>query len=228
MAKKNSKLFIPLLIITSVITGVAFFVCVKLSAEHSPDAAVDWDFAYKVSGYTFLGAWVFLGSALLLAKADRKKREALEAMMKSLAGELGLEYHLDNASNEVSISGELAEIPVTVSVRHPKHRNSSYQENGGPSEAPYTIFTVSIPGQICDARLCTKPLLPDGERVLTEEELAAIRERLKNIKLSSKMRKTRITKSYVICKLSSIMRSREEVASGLKTLREMAELLRVK
>ena len=227
MAKKKPKLFIPLLFITSVFTGVAFFICVKISAEHSPDGTADWDFAYKASGYTFLGAWAFVGIIILWAKASRKKREALEEMMQTIAKELGLEY-LDTDSNEISITGTLGKIPVTVSVRRPKVRDTSYQETGGPSSIPYTIFTVTIPDQICDARLCTKPLAPDTERTLTNEGLVAKREQLKNIKLPSKMRKTRITKSYVICKLSSIMRSREEVTSGLQKLRAMAELLRTK
>tara|TARA_Y100000814_G_scaffold273179_1_gene231079 strand:+ start:371 stop:598 length:228 start_codon:yes stop_codon:yes gene_type:complete len=69
MPKKNSKLFMPLLFITSVFTGVTFCIFVKVSVEHSPDGTADWDFAYKASGYTFLGAWLFVGSMVLLAKA---------------------------------------------------------------------------------------------------------------------------------------------------------------
>ena len=41
MPKKNSKLFMPLLFITSVFTGVAFFIFVKVSAEHLSDGTAD-------------------------------------------------------------------------------------------------------------------------------------------------------------------------------------------
>ena len=53
MPKKNSKLFMPLLFITSVFTGVAFFIFVKVSAEHLSDGTADWDLPTKLLAIRF-------------------------------------------------------------------------------------------------------------------------------------------------------------------------------
>jgi hypothetical protein len=56
MTKSTIRLVALLLVITSIFTGVAFFIAMNISAEQSPDGAVDWNLVLPITGYTFLTA----------------------------------------------------------------------------------------------------------------------------------------------------------------------------
>jgi len=70
--KKTSKLFMPLLVIASVVSWVAFYLAAKLSAENSPDGTVDWNSVLLISGCTFLAVCLFIG---ILCRSTKFKRQ---------------------------------------------------------------------------------------------------------------------------------------------------------
>ncbi len=227
--KSTMRLFVTFLVIISVVTGVAFFVTMSMSADQAPDGAVDWDLVLPVTGYTFLTAWGLIGIAVVFSKFKKKRSQALEEVMESVANELGLEFQWGSESDGPSIAGTLGEVPVNVAVKRPKNNSRSYSELGGPSTAAYTIFTVTIPNRICDTSLCTQPVTPDAESTLSEGELMAIRKKLNHISLPHQLRKVRITQTLIICSLkdslSPIIRSRDDIVYAVKALQKMARVL---
>ena len=218
------RLFASFLVITSVITVIAFFMVKSISAEQAPDGAVDWDLVLPVTGYTFLTAWGMIGILVVFSKFQEKRSQALEEVMESASNELGLEFQCGSKSDGPSIAGTLGEVPVKVAVR--------YKDDRGPNDRRtrrYTIFTVTIPNGICDTKLCTQPVTPNAECTLSEGELMAKREQLNKVQFPYQLPKVRITRTLIICSLDyhvpSIIRSRDGIIHGVKALQEMARVL---